>query len=105
MSTMTDVVDDVRGFNRFYTRVLGLLRPELAGSAFGLTEARVLFEVAHRDDLAVSDLRRDRVGGQGEVGGRRASPGRPAHGRGQAGVRRAGPAAGSRHRHPAGAAR
>jgi DNA-binding MarR family transcriptional regulator/GNAT superfamily N-acetyltransferase len=56
---MTDVVDDVRGFNRFYTRVLGLLRPELAGSAFGLTEARVLFEVAHRDDLAVSDLRRD----------------------------------------------
>ena len=59
MSTMTDVVDDVRGFNRFYTRVLGLLRPELAGSAFGLTEARVLFEVAHRDDLAVSDLRRD----------------------------------------------
>jgi DNA-binding MarR family transcriptional regulator/GNAT superfamily N-acetyltransferase len=59
MSTMIDVVDDVRGFNRFYTRVLGLLRPELAGSAFGLTEARVLFEVAHRDDLAVSDLRRD----------------------------------------------
>ena len=59
MSTMTDVVDDVRGFNRFYTRVLGLLRPELAGSAFGLTEARVLYEVAHRDDLAVSDLRRD----------------------------------------------
>ena len=59
MSTMIDVVDDVRGFNRFYTRVLGLLRPELAGSAFGLTEARVLFELAHRDDLAVSDLRRD----------------------------------------------
>ena len=59
MSTMTDVVDDIRGFNRFYTRVLGLLRPDLAGSAFGLTEARVLFELAHRDDLAVSDLRRD----------------------------------------------
>ncbi len=59
MSTMSDVVDDVRGFNRFYTRVLGLLRPELAGSAFGLTEARVLFELAHRDDLAVADLRRD----------------------------------------------
>ena len=53
------VVDDVRGFNRFYTRVLGLLRPDLAGSAFGLTEARVLFELAHRDDVAVSELRRD----------------------------------------------
>jgi DNA-binding MarR family transcriptional regulator/GNAT superfamily N-acetyltransferase len=56
---MPSVVDDVRGFNRFYTRVLGLLRPDLAGSAFGLTEARVLFELAHRDDVAVSDLRRD----------------------------------------------
>src|SRR3954449_10402442 len=56
---MFDVVDDVRGFNRFYTRVLGLLRPDLAGSAFGLTEARVLFELAHRDDAAMSDLRRD----------------------------------------------
>jgi DNA-binding MarR family transcriptional regulator/GNAT superfamily N-acetyltransferase len=56
---MAGVVEDVRGFNRFYTRVLGLLRPDLAGSAFGLTEARVLFELAHRDDVAVSELRRD----------------------------------------------
>ena len=59
MSTMPSVVDDVRGFNRFYTRVLGLLRPDLAGSAFGLTEARVLFELAHRDEVGVSELRRD----------------------------------------------
>jgi DNA-binding MarR family transcriptional regulator/N-acetylglutamate synthase-like GNAT family acetyltransferase len=51
-------VTEVRGFNRFYTRVLGLLRPMLAGSAFGLTEARVLFELAHSDQLAASDLRR-----------------------------------------------
>jgi DNA-binding MarR family transcriptional regulator/N-acetylglutamate synthase-like GNAT family acetyltransferase len=56
---MAAIVDDVRGFNRFYTRVLGLLRPDLAGSAFGLTEARVLFELAHGDDVAVSDLRRE----------------------------------------------
>jgi DNA-binding MarR family transcriptional regulator/GNAT superfamily N-acetyltransferase len=56
---MSGVVDDIRGFNRFYTRVLGLLRPDLAGSVFGLTDARVLFELAHRDDVAVSDLRRD----------------------------------------------
>jgi DNA-binding MarR family transcriptional regulator/N-acetylglutamate synthase-like GNAT family acetyltransferase len=56
---MSTAIDDVRGFNRFYTRVLGLLSPKLAGSAFGLTEARVLFELAHRDDAAVADLRRD----------------------------------------------
>jgi DNA-binding MarR family transcriptional regulator len=47
---MPSVVDDVRGFNRFYTRVLGLLRPDLAGSAF---------ELAHRDEIAVSELRRE----------------------------------------------
>ncbi len=49
---------EIRVFNRFYTRVLGLLRPKLAGSAFGLTEARVLFELAHTDQAAVTDLRR-----------------------------------------------
>lgn len=51
-------VDEVRGFNRFYTRVLGLLRPQLVGSAFGLTEARVLFELAHSNEMAATDLRR-----------------------------------------------
>ncbi len=56
---MVTVVDDVRGFNRFYTRVLGLLRPDLAGSPFGLAEARVLFELAHRQDVAVSELRHE----------------------------------------------
>jgi DNA-binding MarR family transcriptional regulator/ribosomal protein S18 acetylase RimI-like enzyme len=59
MSTMAaPVVDEVRRFNRFYTRVLGLLKPNLAGSRFGLTEARVLFELAHNNDVAVSELRR-----------------------------------------------
>lgn len=51
-------VSEVRGFNRFYTRVLGLLRPKLAGSAFGLTEARVLFELAHAGRMPVAELRR-----------------------------------------------
>src|SRR4051794_7439940 len=51
-------VSEVRGFNRFYTRILGLLGPKLAGSAFGLTEARVLFELAHTDQMAMADLRR-----------------------------------------------
>ncbi|OBK78660.1 helix-turn-helix domain-containing GNAT family N-acetyltransferase [Mycobacterium sp. 1274761.0] len=51
-------VTEVRGFNRFYTRVLGLLQPKLAGSDFGLTEARVLFELAQSGQTAVADLRR-----------------------------------------------
>src|SRR5262245_61016866 len=50
-------MEDVRGFNRFYTRVLGLLRPNMFGSAFGLTEARVLYELSQGEDVGVSDLR------------------------------------------------
>jgi DNA-binding MarR family transcriptional regulator/GNAT superfamily N-acetyltransferase len=56
---MPVAVDNVRAFNRFYTRVLGLLEPRLVGSSFGLTEARVLYEIAHQGDVAVADLRRD----------------------------------------------
>ncbi|SBS73927.1 Transcriptional regulator [uncultured Mycobacterium sp.] len=48
----------IRAFNRFYTRVLGLLQPDLAGSGFSLTEARVLYEVAQSASTTVAELRR-----------------------------------------------
>lgn len=50
-------VDAVRAFNRFYTRVLGLLDEGLAHTSYSLTEARVLFEVAQRDEIGVAELR------------------------------------------------
>jgi DNA-binding MarR family transcriptional regulator/GNAT superfamily N-acetyltransferase len=49
----------VRGFNRFYTRQLGLLDRGLLGSAFTLTEARVLYELAHRKASTASQIGRD----------------------------------------------
>ena len=42
------LVRDLRCFNRFYTGLIGLLDETLTHSAFTLTEARVLFELARR---------------------------------------------------------
>ncbi|HEX3742703.1 MAG TPA: helix-turn-helix domain-containing GNAT family N-acetyltransferase [Bryobacteraceae bacterium] len=46
----------VRRFNRFYTRRLGLLREGLLDTPFSLTQARVLFEIAHRPGTRSADL-------------------------------------------------
>lgn len=41
------LTDEVRSFNRFYTRELGLLNRSLPATDLSLPEARVLYELAH----------------------------------------------------------
>lgn len=53
----TDPVADVRSFNRFYTRLIGLLREGLLDTPFSLAEARIIFELGQADVVAASDLR------------------------------------------------
>lgn len=46
----------VRAFNRFYTRKLEVLDQQLLKTPFSLSEARVMYELAHRGDLAAKEI-------------------------------------------------
>ena len=46
----------VRAFNRFYTRHVGALKKGLLESPWSLTEARILYELAHRGECTARDL-------------------------------------------------
>ena len=52
-------VEAIRRFNRFYTRRIGVLHEGLLASRFTLTESRLLWELAHRDQLTATELARE----------------------------------------------
>lgn len=53
---LAERIDAVRGFNRFFTRQIGVLQEGLLHSPYSLTEARIMFELGNRGDLTATDL-------------------------------------------------
>lgn len=48
----------IRAFNRMYTRKIGLLHAHLRNSPFTLSEARILYEIAGRDQPTAAEIAR-----------------------------------------------
>jgi DNA-binding MarR family transcriptional regulator/GNAT superfamily N-acetyltransferase len=52
-------VHAIRQFNRFYTQKIGVLGDGHLTTQFSLTEARILYELAHRDLCTAGDIAKD----------------------------------------------
>ncbi len=53
---MDQAIAAIRSFNRFYTRLAGVLDARFLGTDTTLVEARLLFEIAHRDAPVAAEL-------------------------------------------------
>jgi DNA-binding MarR family transcriptional regulator/N-acetylglutamate synthase-like GNAT family acetyltransferase len=49
-------IEAMRRFNRFYTKQIGVLHERLLRSPFSLTEARVIYELAHHEKATATEL-------------------------------------------------
>jgi len=59
VENLEDSISTVRRFNRLFTRQIGVLREGLLHSPYALTEARIIYELAHRDVVTAADLCRE----------------------------------------------
>jgi len=56
MKNKQRTIDDIRGFNRYYTGLLGLLDDHLLDSEYSLVEARILYEIHTHQPVSASQI-------------------------------------------------
>ncbi|QTD42644.1 MarR family winged helix-turn-helix transcriptional regulator [Sporosarcina sp. Te-1] len=54
-----EIIYDIRQFNRFYTKILGLFNDQILDTNYSLTETRILFEISERKDCIANNLVQD----------------------------------------------
>jgi DNA-binding MarR family transcriptional regulator len=52
----SELVKQVRAFNRFYTNIIGLLDKHILNSEYSLPEVRIMFELYYNSKLTASDI-------------------------------------------------
>jgi MarR family transcriptional regulator, multiple gene regulator MgrA len=50
------IIEEVRTFSRWYTRIIGLLDGHILDSSFSLPEARVLYEMYYREGIQAGEM-------------------------------------------------
>lgn len=56
MNSRIDVITDIRGFNRFYTNILGLMNANIGSFNYSLTEARIIYEISKTEKCSANQL-------------------------------------------------
>lgn len=56
MNVTDNIIADIRRFNRFYTKILGILDRHVLDTGYSLTEARVIIEIGMREQCIANNL-------------------------------------------------
>lgn len=51
-----EIIYEIRQFNRFYTKILGLINNKILDTDYSLTETRILFEISDRVECIANNL-------------------------------------------------
>ncbi len=61
MAPTQESIAKIRGFNRFYTNVIGQLEQRFLDRPYSLTEGRVLYEISHMEECTAKKIRENIV--------------------------------------------